>query len=83
MISWITKGKLPEKAEKQSKAREVLTAHSLFNPELFKMQDGVLMYTKAANHNNIREVGRICIPESLVKEVWSLCHQSNLGGHRG
>ena len=83
VISWLTKGKLPEKAETRGKAREVLVACSLFNPELFKMQDGVLMFTKAANHNNIREVGRICLPESLVKEVWSLYHQSDLGGYRG
>ena len=41
------------------------------------------MFTKAANHNNIREVGRICLPELLFKEVWNLCHQSDLGGHRG
>ena len=41
------------------------------------------MFTKAANRNRIREVWRMCLPESMVKEVWSLCHQSNLGGHRG
>ena len=32
--------------------------------------------------NQIGEVGRICIPASMVREVWSLCHQSDLGGHR-
>ena len=26
---------------------------------------------------------RICLPESMEKEVWSLCHQSDIGGHRG
>ena len=41
------------------------------------------MFTKAANKNQVREEGRICIPASMVMEVWSLCHQSNLGGHRG
>ena len=41
------------------------------------------MFTKAANKNQISEVWRICLPESTGKEVWSLCHQSNLGGHRG
>ena len=41
------------------------------------------MFTKAANKNQIREVWRICLPESMVKDVWSLCHQSDLGGHRG
>ena len=55
----------------------------MFNPEVFKMKDGVLMFTKAANKNRIREVWQICLPESMVKEVWILCHQSDLGGHRG
>ena len=41
------------------------------------------MFTKAANRNQTGEVGRICIPASMVREVWSLCHQSDLGGHRG
>ena len=64
----------------RGKAREVL---EVFNPEVFKMKDGVLMFTKAANKNRIGEVWQICLPESMVKEVWSLCHQSDLGGHRG
>ena len=55
----------------------------MFDPEVFKMKDEVLMFTKAANRNWIREVWRICLPESMVKEVWSLCHQINLGGLRG
>ena len=45
-----------------------------FHDQVFKMKDGVLMFTKAANRNRIREVLRICLPESLVKKVWSLCH---------
>ena len=55
----------------------------MFNPEVFKTKDGVLMFSKAAYKNQIGEVGWICPPESMVKEVWSLCYQSNLGGHRG
>ena len=47
------------------------------------MKDGVLMFTKAANMNGIGEVWRICLLESMVTKVWSLCHQSDLGGHRG
>ena len=47
------------------------------------MKDGVLMYTKAANRNQTGEVGLICLPASIVKEVWSLCHQSDQRGHRG
>ena len=41
------------------------------------------MFAKAANKNRIGEVWRICLPESMVMKVWSLGHQSNLGGHRG
>ena len=69
--------------ETRGEAREVLVVCSMFDPELFKMKDEVLMFTKAANRNRIREVWQICLPESKVKEVWSLCHQSDLGGHRG
>ena len=47
------------------------------------MNDGVLMYTMAANRHQTGEVGQIYLPESMVKEVWSLCHQSAQGGHRG
>ena len=55
----------------------------MFDPEVFKMKDRLLMFTKATNRNRIREVWQICLPESMVKEVWSLCHQSDLGRHRG
>ena len=67
----------------RGKARAVLVACSMSNPEVFKMKKGVLMFTKAAYRNQIREVWRICLPESMVKEVWSLCHQSDLEEHRG
>ena len=69
VISWVEKGKLPEKAETRGKAREVLVARSMFDPAVFKMNDGVLMFTKAANRNQVGKVGRICIPESIVREV--------------
>ena len=82
VISWIEKGQLQEKAETRGKTQEVLTARSEFDPAVFKLIGGVLMYTKAANQHQTREVGRICIPASMVKEVWSLCHQSDQGGHR-
>ena len=82
VISWVEKGKIAEKAETRGKAREVLVACSIFDPAVFKMKDGVLMFTKAANRNQTGEVGRICIP-AMVREVWSLCHQIDLGGHRG
>ena len=49
VISWIEQGQLLEKMETRDKAREVLVAHSMFDPEVFK--DGVLMFTKAANRN--------------------------------
>ena len=53
---------LPENTETRVKAREVLVAHSMFNPEVFKMKDGVLMFTKAAKRNRIGEVWQICLP---------------------
>ena len=83
MISSIEKGQLLDKSETTGKTREVLAARSIFDPTVFKMRDGVLMFTKFANRNQTGEVGRICIPESMVKEVLSLCHQSDSGGHRG
>ena len=55
----------------------------MFNPEVFKMKKEVLMFTKSANRNRIGEVWRICLLESMVAEVWSLCHQGDLEGHRG
>ena len=55
----------------------------MFDPEVFNMKDGVLMFTKAANRNWIAVVWQICLPESMVREVLSLCHESDLGGHRG
>ena len=66
VISWVEKGQLLEKAETQGKAREVLVACSIFDPAVFKMKDGVLMFTKAANRNQTGEVGRICIPYSDI-----------------
>ena len=53
----------------EGKAREVLVARSIFDPAVFKMKDGVLMFTKAANRNQTGEVGQICLPASMVKEV--------------
>ena len=38
VISLLEKGQLPEKAETQGKAREVLVARSIFNPAVFKMK---------------------------------------------
>ena len=62
MISWVEKGELPENAETRGKAREVLVACSMFDPDVFKMKDEVLMFTKAANMDRVREVFQICIP---------------------
>ena len=56
MISWVGQGCVPEKTETRGKAREVLVAHSMFDPAVLKMKDGVLMFTKAANKNGIGEV---------------------------
>ena len=67
MISWLEKGQLTDKSETRGKAREVLVAHSMFDPEVFKMKDKLLIFTKAANKNQRGEVWRICLPESMVK----------------
>ena len=83
MISWVEQGQVPEKAETRGKAWEVMVSHSMFDPEVFKMRDGVLMFKKAANRNRMGEVWRIWLPKSMVSEVWSLCHQSAVGVHRG
>ena len=69
VISWVEQGRVPEKTVTRGKAREVLVAHSMFDPKVFKMKSGVLMFTKAANKNQIGEVWRICLPESMVTEV--------------
>ena len=65
MISLVEQGRVPEKKETRGKTREVLVARSMFNPEVFKMKDGVLMFTKAANRNRIGEVWRIYPLESM------------------
>ena len=80
---WVEQKRVPEKTETRGKARKVLVACSMLDPEVFKMKDGVLMFAMAANWNLIGEVWRICLLESMVTEVWSLCHQSNRGGHKG
>ena len=56
VISWVEQGRLPKKTERSGKEREVLVARFIFDPEVFKMKDGVLMFTKAANRNQIGEV---------------------------
>ena len=54
MNSWVERGQLPKKVETRGKAREVLVARSMFDPAVFKMKDGVLMFTKAANRKQGR-----------------------------
>ena len=49
VISWVEQGHVPKKMETRGKTREVLVARFMFNPEVFKRKDGVLMFTKAAN----------------------------------
>ena len=56
VISWVEQGCVPEKKETRGKEREVLVACSMFDPKVFKMKAGVLMFTKAAKRNRIGEV---------------------------
>ena len=65
VISWVEQGQVTEKKETRGKAREVLVARSRFDPTVFKMKGGVLMFTKAASKNRIGEVWRICLLESM------------------
>ena len=67
MISWVGQGCVLEKTETISKAGEVLVAPSMFDPEIFKIEDGVLMFTKAANKNQIGEAWRICFLDAEKK----------------
>ena len=60
----------------------MLVACSMLDPEVFKMRDRVLMFTKASNRNQIGDVWRICLLVSMVTEVWSLCNQSDAGGQK-
>ena len=39
VISWVEQRQVPEKAETRGKAWEALVAHSMFDPEVFKMRD--------------------------------------------
>ena len=39
VISWVEQEHVQEKTETRGKAREVLVAHPMFDPELFKMKD--------------------------------------------
>ena len=57
MISWIEQERIPEKTETRGRAREVLVACSMFDPEVIKMKDRVLMFTKAANKYRIEKCG--------------------------
>ena len=59
VISSVGQGCVPEKRETRGKVREVLVICSMFDPEIFKMKDGVLMFTKAANKNRSGEMRRI------------------------
>ena len=38
VVSWVEQGHVPEKMETRGKAREVLVACSMFNPEVFQMK---------------------------------------------
>ena len=53
VISWVEQGHVQKKTETRGKAKEVLVAISMFDQEIFKIKEGVLMFTKAANKNQI------------------------------
>ena len=45
VISWVEQGQVSEKAETRGKAREVLVVRSMFDPEVFKMRDGLQIFS--------------------------------------
>ena len=81
VITWVGQGCVPEKTEFRGKAREVLVTRSMFDPEIFKMKEGVLISPRQLTRPERRGMADMP-PESMITEVWCLCHQSNLGGHR-
>ena len=67
MVSWVEQGQVPEKAEIRGKAREVLVAPSMFDPKVFKMKDGVVMFTKAATGTEWERYG---VYASWSQQCW-------------
>ena len=51
VIKWVKRGKVPDKVEIQGKMKEVQAARSLFDPSVFNIRDGVLMFNKSANRH--------------------------------
>ena len=57
-----------EKAETRENTQQALVVCSMFDSKVFK------------NRNRVGDVWWICISESMVLEVWGLCHQSDAKG---
>ena len=72
VISWGEKGQLLEKSETRVKARE---ARSMFDPEVFKMKDRVLMFTTALNKNQIGEMWWCFATNQWIKKLDSILSQ--------
>ena len=48
------------------------------------MEEGVLYFTRRMNvRGNSKGKRRICLPDSMKRQVWALCHAHPLSGHRG
>ena len=62
VIKWVEAGQVAEKAQNRGKSREVLVAKSIFDPEVFKMRDGLLMFTKATNLSMAAKKWQIYLP---------------------
>ena len=84
VVSWVGQGGVLEKTETRGNAKEVLVARS-GSTQRYSRWRRECWCTKAANKERRWEVWcrQICLPKSMITEVWSWCDQSNLGGHRG
>ena len=52
----------------------------MFNPMLFVIHNGVLCYNRHTDSTKPYNALRICVPEVIVKEVFSICHEGVSAG---
>ena len=55
MIKWFEEGQVLEKSENRGKSREVLVARLMFDPDMFKMRDGILRFNKSTYWSRVAE----------------------------
>ena len=60
VIKWVKAVQIAEKSENRGKSMEVLVARSMF-----KIRDGILMFTRVTNWSRVAETWPICLPNFL------------------